>query len=206
MRVMKILTICAVLLAVFSTQQASATLLLPDSSYADGDWQGTVYHETDNLLLRIDFAVYDTQGGNEFQWDAQVEKPAEDRFIYAYQIFNHSSSQISMTAFELLGVEQAPINATSWQADGHEGIAPAESFAQASWEFFGEDGPVIAGGQSAFLVFSSSNEPIAGDFEVSTTENSDEVPGPHAPEPASLLILGIGAVIIRTRSAKRNNG
>ena len=56
---------------------------LPESSH----YQGRAYKGVSGDRVRVDFAVYDTLGGNEFA-NAGFAAPGDGQFTYVYQVFN----------------------------------------------------------------------------------------------------------------------
>jgi hypothetical protein len=208
-------------LAALFVQNASATLppMLPTSSYADGAWQGfRLYDESlgggDFLRGRIDFAVYDTLGGNEFI-EAGFEAQGEGQYIYAYQIFNdyEPASDEAVWSFAVFGIDEdgepsgVPLVVDEMsigsQEDPESGVEPTDAYFGSSnsrgvWEFGG--GALFAGEHSWFLVFNSNSGPVPGSYEVKAPEEG-KFPV-STPEPGTLMLLGIGGALIFTRRRK----
>ena len=206
-----------VLITLF-VQNASATLaqMLPTSSYADGAWQGEDFYDEDLggggfLRGRVDFAVYDTLGGNEFI-EAGFEAPGEGQYIYAYQIFNdyEAASDKAVLSFAVFGIDGAPLDVVedsiSSSEDPQLGIEPSNEYFSTDrlkvvWEFGGKEGFsfIDKGDHSWFLVFSSDAPPVVGDYEI-------RAPGFPAfsenPEPATIALLGIGGALMFTKRRK----
>lgn len=196
-----------VLTAVVLTQSASALLVLPDSTYAEaeGNWQGSKEYTEDGYLALIEFAVYDTEGTLAAEEQALVDQMGmSNRYIYAYQIFNHRDATKDLESFSVFGIDvplvEAVIADIGSYDDGDEGIA-AESGEFDSdipgvvWNFAWND-TIGALEQSQFLAFSSDNAPVAGDFSLSQAEYDDTPPAPgdEVPEPASILLLICGGL------------
>ena len=93
------------------------------------------------------------------------------------------------------------------QDDEDDGIQPSDAYFESGsrgvWEFEDKEGfsVVSAGEHSYFLVFSSSQDWVKGNYEIENPE--DEFPVP-IPEPATVALLGIGAMIF-TRQKKRKS-
>jgi len=183
--------------------RARATLY---SSYYDG----SAYYNTDEGLAgRIDFAVYDTadsQYGDEYL-DNGLQVPGTGQYIYAYQIFSFSYSVDPGIAYFALTdgqgemIEAGLLNGTTAQDDGAGGIAPdpIPSQTQGVWEWSFEGGYITASEHSWYLVFSSDRPPEAGSYEI----RAAGVPVPQQiPEPATVLLLGLGAALVSVRSSK----
>jgi len=179
---------------------AQMVWLLPESHYLDGAWQGTSYYEEqDGLNVRIDFAVYDTEDEDhpdDFEWTAEPPMPETDRYIYAYQIFNHPTADEEVAYFQVLDIDGGAINealmhSTTSQDDLSDGVEPLESDTQGVWEF--DWGVLIASEHSYFLIFSSNHAPVAGSYEITSFEPEGEFP--VVPEPATVTLLGLGGAM-----------
>lgn len=198
MREIRKITYLALLLGLMIfPNNASATLLaLPNSSYFPELWQGTSYYDDDGFNLRIDFAVYDTLGGNEIAAIEGFETPGDGQYIYAYQIFQHNSEGYNEVAyFSLLNLDGSAVNSSLMQCttaldDKNDGIAPDPLTCQNQgiWVWGGDIGYISTAQHSWFLVFSSDSAPIAGSYEV-------QAPGDFPiPEPTTIALLGIGGL------------
>jgi hypothetical protein len=202
MRVIRNITCLALLLGLMIfPKNASATLLaLPNSSYFPELWQGTSYYDDDGFNLRIDFAVYDTLGGDELAAIEGFEAPGDGQYIYAYQIFQHNSEGYNEVAyFTLLNLDGSAVDGSLMQGttaldDDNDGIAPNPLISenQGIWVWGGDIGYISTAQHSWFLVFSSDSAPVAGSYEVQT---SDDLPVP-IPEPMTVALLGFGALTL----------
>lgn len=190
---------------------AEPTELLPASSYYQGfQWYNTVVLGKGVLGGRIDFAVYDTLGanGNEFV-DAGFQTPGPGQYIYAYQIFNDTGfSDLPVANFSIRDSTNSPIDEalmtdTGAQDDGEGGISPAPSNTQGTWKWqLDTGGFVYKDDHSWFLVFSSDNPWTVGSFDITyPQESSAPVPG-DTPEPATIVLLGVGAAVLLRRPRK----
>ncbi|MHC4643636.1 MAG: hypothetical protein ACYS32_18495, partial [Planctomycetota bacterium] len=91
------------------TAGATTTTILPASSY----YQGRSYFRTvtsDGILSgRVEYAVYDTEGGNEFA-QANFTTPGTGRYTYVYQIFNDGDDTATpLEYFSVLGIGEGAI-------------------------------------------------------------------------------------------------
>ena len=190
---------------------AATTELLPESSH----YQGRSYY----LAGRIDFAVYDTMGanGNEFTEGSGLSAPGTGRYIYAYQVFSDDVSIEPLEYFAILGIGKNAITglddvgslSDSPDDPSEEGVGPTDAYLPAydpnegpskvAWLF--EDGLLIAGEHSWFLVLSSDHPWTLGSYElVPGTDDGGPVPNP---EPCAMALLGLGsAILFATRRRK----
>ena len=202
------------LVATLAVHNASATLTklysLPDSTFAEaeGAWQGQREHEEGALKVLLEFCVYDTRNLlKSGEIDLADELGLTGQYIYAYQIWNHpSESSEEIPYFQILDIDENPIeealikNDTGSHDDGTNGVAPTPevSETQGVWEF--EEGVLTFGEHSWFLVFSSDYAPVAGSYTFEPP--LPDTPSP-APEPGTLILLGLGstAAFIRRRKS-----
>ncbi len=220
MRVTRKLGLLSLLvIATLFIQNASATLHLPVSSYAEveGNWQGDqLYTDTENdLEVRVEFAVYHTftmtyDEGIAFINELGLSDPYP--YIYAYQIFDLAGSE-EIASFAIFGIGEYPLDVVEESIhsvdDGHGGIAPkpkpngvyfTPSNTRGVWEF--EGGTLIAGEHSWFLFFGSYSAPVPGSYEINGPEVTPGVPL-EIPEPATMALLFIGgAMMISARRRK----
>jgi len=180
--------------------------LLPGSSYR----QGTTYLGTPDDGVRVDFAVYDTLGGNEFA-DAGFTVPGADpgQYTYVYEITNNvTGSDFPVRFFTLTGIGNGAITAMdiigstddSPLEPGNSGIAPDDTnfsadLSKASWVF--NDSLIVLGEHSWFLILSSDHTPKAGNIQL--TPISDEGAVVPNPEPATLSLFGLGAMLLKRK-------
>ena len=208
-------------LATLFVQNASAALIyLPDSSYAEAEdnWQGSRIYKEDDFYVLIDFTVYDTQNLLSSEEIAFAEElNIAGRYIYAYQIFNHPDALEEVGYFEIFGIGEPPldvyadsIGALSDSDDPNtEGIEPTDKYFNTShtrgtWLFSADygHGSILSGEHSWFLVFGSNFAPIPGSYEIKVPEEGESPVPPEVPEPATLILLGIGGALIFTRRRK----
>ncbi len=206
---MKKVTVISLFVAVsLLTNNAFAGLILPESSFDGGHWQGYRIYEEEGYHVLVDFAVYDTQGENEFV-EAGFTAPGDGRYIYAYQIFNHPDAVNDLESFAIfpLGdgeIDETVIDGLGSQNDNDGGIAPLSAGydlqSRIVWKF--SPGILVPGLHSYFLLFSSDNAPVAGDYTVKGFEDEGEFPSPDTPEPATVVLLGTGAALAVLRRRK----
>ena len=223
--VKKIVLLGLLAAAILPCGVAEATLsrLLPSSSHYEGFvyFNETVDHPlegTVDLKGRIDFAVYDRDnlaGGEETafvdDFVSLMGVAEEDRFIYAYQIFNDYDgySDGDVGYFEVLGlmpdgettfsINPSLMNNTTGVDDGASGVAPhpVESVEAGVWEWLAD--LVEVGTHSQFLLYSSTNDWVKGTYRIDIEQESDF---PVIPEPATLTMLGIGGIMVLRRRQK----
>jgi hypothetical protein len=202
---------CLFIAATIFVQSASATTMtiLPESTH----YQGRSYFRTltaDGILSgRVEYAVYDSLGGNEFALTGGT-----GRYTYAYQIFNDGDDTVSaLEYFSILGIGEGAIydliTDISSVDDSSQGIdCTAMYFGvhdantgpdNAVWEFEGDILQINA--HSFFLVISSDYDYATGSYQVIKT-TSPVTPIPN-PEPSTVALLGIGGMMALLRRRKR---
>ncbi len=210
----KISCLIALVTAILFTQTALATTttIMPPSSH----YQGRSYFRTltsDGILSgRVEYAVYDTLGGNEF---AQTGFSGTGQYTYVYQIFNDGDDTVSpLEYFAIFGIGEGAIydmatdigsvddssggiNATAMYFGVHDANAGPDS---AVWEFEADNNLEIDA-HSFFLVISSDYDYTTGTYSI-TKSTSPYVPLPgdaHTPEPGTLALLGLGSMVTLLR-------
>jgi len=211
----KISFFCLIVAATLFVRSASAATMtiLPESSH----YQGRSYFRTltaDGILSgRVEYAVYDSQGGNEFALTG-----GSGRYTYAYQIFNDGDDTVSaLEYFAVLGIGEGAIydqvtdigtvddssggiDATAMYFGVHDIDTGPEN---AVWEF--EGGILQTNDHSFFLVISSEYDYTTGTYSV-LKSTSPDVPLPdevHTPEPSTIALLGIGGMMALLRRRRR---
>lgn len=170
----------------------------------------------DTVKVRLEFAVYDgTQADDMREW-TNYQGDATG-FVYAYQIFCDDTNTAALASFSLTGINASGISsvtndisqAASLTTSNSEvfnsyGIEPQDSYfndavTEATWEF--ENGMMIHGESSWFLFLYSDADWVKGDFTIAEAAADDDISVPdgdgnsNIPEPATLLLLGIGALV-----------
>ena len=211
----KIVFLCLVFVTALVFAQNASAGMLPVSSYADGQWQGSRFYDVDvtgggHLYGRIDFAVYDTEAyPNEFIGSDGYTAPGDGQYIYAYQVSNDLADSDEAVAFfsvfaidhSPLGIEQGSIGSAEDTPDS--GVSQTGQYLNESnevvWLF--ANGILARGEHSWFLMFSSDNAPVVGDYSI---EAEGGQMGSPTPEPTTLALLGLGSAIFFTRKSKKS--
>ncbi len=201
-----------------SIANAAVTELLPNSSYYEGKSYFSSTVDGGLLSGRIDFAVYDTTTyANEFIGTDDYTNPGSGRYIYAYQIFCDADATTALAYFGILNPDTggAGIDGDSvldYQDDGSGGISPDSASIDLSstygkmgvWTFDG--GYLVADENSYFLVLSSNQDWIVGGYTFDQTladglpiAGDGDDPPTGVPEPGTIALLGIGAMLFRKR-------
>ena len=192
------------------TAVATTTTILPPSSH----YSGRSYFRTltsDGILSgRVEYAVYDTQGGNEF-----AGFTGNGQYTYVYQIFNDGDDTASpLDYFAIFGIGEGAIFDMATDIDSIDdssgginssamyfGVHDANTGPDnAIWEFEADNNLVIDA-HSFFLVISSNYDYTTGTYSVSKS-TSPYVPLPgdaHTPEPGTLALLGLGSMVTLLR-------
>jgi len=201
----RIIVLSLVAVATLFIQNADATLTklvhLPDSLFAEeeNNWQGYRLYNEDGFYVLVEFTVYDTQrpGREQDEIDLSNALAAEldmtGQYIYAYQIFNHATAEKDVGYFKILNLDESPIvqalDDIGSYDDESDGVEPVMTLPEGIWAFAG--GALIASTHSWFLVFSSNFAPVAGTFTIESPSDF-----PVIPEPATIVLLGIGGSVI----------
>jgi hypothetical protein len=196
------------------TQSAMA---LPYSTYGDqNNWSGYKSYNEDGIKMTLIFNVYDTVAHpTEFTWNSSATgttKPAGDRYVYAYQIINDSTSQ-DISLFNLLDKSKNPLSqqlmhASCSQWDGSSlsvGPSPQVATQQGIWEWSAASGGLLSAGKNSwYLIFSSDNAPTKGSFKVEASSGTDPaVPGEDVPEPCTLALFGIASALYAAKRGRK---
>ena len=155
------------------------------------------------LFGHIDFGVFDRQTDN-----FAYTPPGDGRYIYAYQIYNDQDSIEAVGYFAILlaGAAFDGIGSDAHVNDT-EAVEPSSAYLVDStgklvFEFKSvpEGGPLLGedilepGMHSYILMFTSDNDWVPGSFQIKGGDLGDYEPElPVVPEPATILILGMGA-------------
>jgi len=194
---------------------ADALTYLPDSLYADevGNWQGNqIRDEGDGYKLMIEYTVYDSYDSlgtvplaETDEVDLVTSLGLEGRYIYMYQIFNHTDPEQTgnIGSFSVLDLDESSMAGRTMDDTGSyesdvDGIEPENYPSEGVWQFGGFG--LEHAQHSWFMTFSSDFAPIVGTYEINTVQ--PDIGVPPVPEPATLTMLGIGSAMILRRRRK----
>ncbi len=203
----KIVALCVLAVVLCSVQVANG---LP--------YTGSVYYDfTDGeriLSGRVDFGVFDRQVDG-----FALTPPGDGRYIYAYQIWNDQGNAQEAVGYFSILLEGAVVDGIGSEALGsdqtavepsHEEIYRGDAvflfqiFDFSSGSFLGNDF-LDPGAHSYLLMYTSDSDWVAGDYDIGGGGLGDydpdfsvsppgEEPPVETPEPATIFILGMGAV------------
>lgn len=131
-----------------------------------------------------------------------------DEYVYAYQLFNSSNSDVSMDSLTIgLSPGITASNAFSDPSIGTTGgaMSAGAGFTMSQSVMYMFFQPVTAGSKSTALVFTSEYGPQMGGAVVSGGISGGTVislPTPSVPEPATIALLGFGAAALLRRKRK----
>jgi hypothetical protein len=198
------------LLALAQVAWAGPTLIYSGETgflpYPSSDSSKTMY-------VNIEFAVFDTVSG-EYEG-----APGPERYVYVYVLTNKADSEAAVNFFSVLAAPTAGmagigtletydgINASSSQITTVPGVKQSADF---EFSLAGSStGSLVAGAHSYRLIFTSDNT-YRTDGQVIVTDGHDNntgLPRPEGndvPEPATVLILGCGALaLVRAGTRKQ---
>jgi len=193
---------------------AQNAMALYYSTYGyENKWQGYKNYNQDGIDMTLSFNVYDSVANpTEFTWSGAATQ--NGRYIYAYQIINHSDSQ-DIGLFSLLDKSGNPLaqqimHSTCSQSDGSVlSVAPSPqvSTEQGIWAWSSVSGELLSAGENSwYLIFSSNNAPVKGSFKVEASSGT-EPPTPDVPEPCTLALFSAASALLASkRSRKRRVG
>jgi len=216
-----------ILLALF-VQSATVPANAFPSSLPDTDYDGFVYYNKflgpsedegrgEYLIGRIDFAVYDTEGKNEFVVEGGYEAPGTGRYVYAYQIFNaprdvpslYSNPVAYFAVFGITGdLTVDTVDGIGAQEGPDDGVEHSDAYfdgdeSRVVWEFTPRFISLEGEAENSwFLVFSSDQPPVPGNYDIRAPEEEASNILVPAPEPATIALLGLGSALIFSRRRK----
>jgi len=209
----KMLRLSLLITLLIFVSQASATLerLLPYSSLYDGYVYYSEAVDKGNgtysyMQGRIDFAVYDTTAGNEWNIQTGYDNPGTGQYVYAYQIFNNKQgySEVPIQAFSVFGLDGAKMSViagsvgseypTALPDKGQDFSDSVLSDTTVTWNFsYGATDYTIGIDQySFFLIFSSDHSWTKGGYSLDAYNPEFPVaPGDGTGEAASSNISNV---------------
>jgi len=171
---------------------------------------------------RINFAVYDTTAGNEWEMAGpDFSNPGNGKYVYAYQIYNDYDeySEVPIQAFSVLGLDGDAISVDTGSIGTHEDARGGQDASGTSstdtsvtWNFNGPSDYIIGTDEHSFyLIFSSNSDWVAGDYSLDAydplfvvpggegdgivTGDEGVVEGVSVPEPVTVALLGLGGLV-----------
>jgi hypothetical protein len=205
-----VLSVLLVVTSLAGNVAASITEILPESSHYQGRSYYGLYANGGILSGKIDFAVYDTAAANQSGWGDR-DNPGLGRYVYAYQILADEDSTVPVEFFGILGIGEGAIaeadDIGSQDDLSGEAIEATQSyfnpsFSKAFYEF--ENGLLIADEHSWFLVISSNQDWMPGTYTFDKTASDEiSVPESEVPEPATIVLLGLGSTLFLIKHRKR---
>ena len=194
------LLVCGVLIV-----QSAHAALWQEGSIHSGQSTREIDIDGSSLSVRVDFAVFDTIANPDAWGGANgFDIPGGGQYVYAYQIFNEEGlSAEALKSFSLLqlggeDLNEGSIMGTGWENDmTGQDISPEDILTASSWGF---SGFFIPGKYSSFLVITSDNSWVEGDYEVqrhvfSVPENVDDEFISN-PEPVTMILFATGGCMI----------
>ena len=159
----------------------------------------------------VDYAVFEP---GDFELSYPGEDPsAGSEYVYAYQIFNQGPNSIALLSVGMSGgageaTFLAEFGAGQPPRDMHF-AEPAPPYTSALFDFLipAPATPVAAGGNSTILLMTSEHAPHFDNSTVRDTfslAGSGPLPSPASiPEPGTIYLLAIGAVLLLVRATRR---
>jgi len=201
------------ILACLAMTAGAGLTSLPTSSF----YSGTSYKTTATQACRVEFAVYDTATYPTDLAGSELSNPGTGRYVYAYQIFSYAAS-IPFFVIQGLGDNAVTNNDIDTYDDSGTNSVNATSFglnATQTSVVFEFNGDILSSGKNSwYLVLSSNQGPVTGSYKL-TAPTDDDIVLPdgvaddnsnnsnnNIPEPASMLLMGLGAVALFKRKQK----
>lgn len=191
-----------IMLVVAVSTASAALTYLPESDYVEG----VSVFNTGTVYGYIEYAVYDTS------IQALTGYEREERFVYAYQVFNVNGGDIdaiSIFGFDPLAVASDGLEVSdeldSVLLAGGKDATPILDAEDVKAYYIFDQGSVIATDNSWFLLMFSDYDWVKGDYEINPNDTDITVPGKdldgsdsdgsQIPEPATLALLLSGGLL-----------
>jgi hypothetical protein len=185
----------------------NAALLLPESD----TWHGGNTYTRNGIQAYVEYAVYDSGSDGSTAFPTEFNNLGnipDGRYLYAYRIAITGPSTATIGNFQIIAEQASGNNGLGSIDAGTDSIAPDISGYESktyTWSFGG--GVFVVDKASAFLVITSDCAPVkASDLSFSSAFGDDpSAPGIESaqteglPEPATIALLSIGALIFRKR-------
>ena len=207
-----ILLSAGLLLALAATSVAGP--LAVDGNALAG-WSGTQHYSGGSpgfgFEADVDFAVF---APGDFELSYPAEDPSSgSEYVYAYQIFNQGPNSIGLLSVGMSGgigeaTFLAEFGAGQSPRDMHF-AEPTEPYTSALFDFLipSPAAPVAAGGNSTILLMTSVHSPHFDNstvLDMFSLAGSGPLPSPASiPEPGTIYLLAIGAVLLLVRATRR---
>jgi len=197
---------------------AASTQALPIRPSIDNDpariTGGFVNYNTGSASGEVAFAVFESEDYNP----GFTPGAGWGKYVYAYEIYNSDRTNASISSFVVnVLAATSPVKITSdgamLKGKGGDAVSTMGQFfvldglfKKASWQFGSapENESLDPGKHSVVLLFSSDYEPGRTTARIGSENSFDTISviAPHVPEPATMALLGLGAVsFLRRRNA-----
>ena len=211
---------CCAMAGLLLAGSANGTVVLSSDTNAIPAWHGSVlYTNVDpiympQLAVTVEYAVYaPTQFNLSFPG---ADPSAGTEFIYAYQVFNNltphpgwpawqgSEDYVTKFSVGMTGLDEQPSNAGFVAGTGQAPSSSNLPSGSAGWTYRASSNKLLYGATSAVLYYAS---PFGPEWDDGTVQGYNSITLPLSmpsptPEPTSLCLLALGAIISRIARPK----